>query len=69
MVAPDPILPISSFFHTVLSSTTALTVQGFQWLSQSSDPLVRWFNIFQVLELEALATPMLSLDGINKAKG
>ena len=69
MVAPDSILPISSLFRTVLSSTTSLTVQGFQWLPQSSYPLVRWFKIFQVLELEALATPMLSLDGINKSKG
>ena len=53
----------------MLSVTTALTVQGFQGLPQSSYPLVRWVNIFQVLEAEALETSMFPPDGINKSNG
>ena len=35
----------------------------------SAYPLVRWGNIFQVFEAEALEMPMMSMDGIKAAKG
>ena len=68
MAAPAPRITLSGFFQTVLSATTALMIQGFQGLPQSSYYLVRWVNIFQLLKVEALETPMLSPDGIKRAK-
>ena len=68
MAAPAPRLPSFAFFRTILSATTALMIQGFQGLPQSSYYLVRWVNIFQLLKVEALETPMLSPDGIKRAK-
>ena len=54
MAEPGSILTLSAFFQPTLSATTALTVQGFQELPQSSYPLVQWVNIFKFLEEEAL---------------
>ena len=63
-----PRLPLNYLFHPVLSETAALTVQLFQELLHSFYALVQWVIFFQVLEAEALGTPMLSPDGIKISK-
>ena len=60
-----PRLPLSDLFHPVFSETAALTVQVFQELPHSFYALVQWVNIFQLLEAEALRTPIMSPDGIK----
>ena len=69
MVDPDQRLPLSSFFQPVLSGKKADRVKGFQGLPMSAYFLVRWGKMFQVLEAESLETPMMSPDGIKRAKG
>ena len=69
MSKPASILPLSAFFQPVLSENTAEKVQCFQGLPMSAYSLVRWGKIFQVLEAEALETPMLYLGVIKRSKG
>ena len=69
MAAPDSRLPLSAFLQPVLSGNTEDTVQRFKGLPMLVYSLVRRVNIFQVLEAEALETPMLSLYGIKRSKG
>ena len=68
MVTPYLRLPSSAFLQPVLSMKTSIMIQDLQGLPQSYYSLAQWVNIFQVLEAEALETPMLSPYGIKKAK-
>ena len=64
-----PRLPLSVFFQPILIRTAYNTVQVFEGFPVSSYSLVRWGKTFQVLEVEAFETAMLSSDGIKREKG
>ena len=66
---PAPRLPSSALYQPVLSGANTSKVKNFEGLTLSTYTLERWGNIFQILEEEAQKTPMMSPDGITRAKG
>ena len=68
MAEPAPRLLFPAFFQPVLSGKTVDKVQGYQGISMSAYSLVQQENIFQVLEAEALETPIMYPGGIKRAK-
>ena len=62
-------LPFSAFYQPVLSGVTYSKAKKFEGLPLSTYNLYRCGNILQVLESEAQQTPMMSPEGINRAKG
>ena len=64
-----PRLPPYTFYQPSLSGATTSKIKKIEGLTLSSYTLEIWGNIFLVLEEEAHQTPMLSPEGIKRAKG
>ena len=69
MAKTSPRLPISDFFQPNLGAFKTSNASVFEGILMQRYYLQRWASIFQVIEAEASKNPMMSPEGIRRAKG